>query len=74
MSSSQASVQTGTQTGTTIKPKPNGPLLIDGEYTITGPEGTELAKGPAPVALCRCGHSDKKPFCDGSHGRVGFQS
>jgi len=49
----------------------NGPYLIEtgGRYRVDG----EVREGQR-LALCRCGHSEKKPFCDGSHGRRGFQA
>ena len=65
---------------TTITPKPNGPLIVDGPVRIVTPEGRELPVPPLKdgtpaqvVKLCRCGHSATKPFCDGTHKRVGFR-
>ncbi len=43
-----------------------GPLLIKGGATVVHEDGTE-EKREGSVALCRCGLSNKKPFCDGSH-------
>jgi len=55
----------------------NGPIRIQGEpgeFSILDPEGREFGlAGRAIISLCRCGHSQNKPFCDGSHARVGFQ-
>lgn len=53
----------------------NGPLRVEGEFTIYDMEGNafDLAGRPG-ISLCRCGHSQNKPFCDGSHAKVGFQS
>ena len=53
----------------------NGSVKIEGEFTIYDVEGKafDLA-GRKIISLCRCGHSENKPFCDGSHRRVGFQS
>ncbi len=52
----------------------NGPILVPGPATYTDAEGqTQVVEGKV-VALCRCGHSANKPFCDGSHKRVGFQA
>ena len=52
----------------------NGPIRIEGEFTIHDPEGREFGlAGRTLISLCRCGHSQNKPFCDGSHGRTGFQ-
>jgi len=54
----------------------NGPLRIEGEnIVITDQDGkTYGLAGRTVVSLCRCGQSQNKPFCDGSHNRVGFQS
>ncbi len=51
----------------------NGPLRLKGSFTIKDPEGNayDLA-GREALALCRCGHSENKPFCDGTHNRAGF--
>lgn len=58
----------------TITPKTNGPYIIQGPVRLVDPEGKEFpAKGDV-IALCRCGQSSNKPFCDGTHGKVGFQS
>ncbi|HLT47341.1 MAG TPA: CDGSH iron-sulfur domain-containing protein [Rubricoccaceae bacterium] len=48
----------------------DGPLLLRGPVTITGADGAEVTT--AKCALCRCGFSSNKPFCDGTHKRVGF--
>lgn len=53
----------------------NGPMLVEGDLQILDPEGKAFGlAGRTTVALCRCGHSENKPFCDGSHKRVNFQS
>jgi len=53
----------------------NGPLRIEGEFQICDGQGAAYGlAGRTVISLCRCGHSQNKPFCDGSHGRVGFQS
>ena len=55
----------------TIKIRENGPYLIDGEFTLVDHNGNEV---PAVKrALCRCGGSTTKPFCDGTHSKIGFQ-
>lgn len=52
----------------------NGPLLIQGEFQIIDPTGAAYGLGGRDaVALCRCGQSSNKPFCDGSHNHHGFQ-
>jgi CDGSH-type Zn-finger protein len=58
---------------TTITVRANGPYKIVGPVTIVDPDGHpfELPEGSG-IVLCRCGHSQTKPFCDSSHKRVGF--
>ena len=51
----------------------NGPIRIEGEFTIHDSQGTEFGlAGRTVISLCRCGQSANKPFCDGSHARTGF--
>jgi CDGSH-type Zn-finger protein len=57
----------------TITPLENGPNLVQGNVRIIGPDGREM-EHPASIALCRCGGSANKPFCDGTHRRNGFQA
>lgn len=57
----------------TITPRPNGPLYVRGRIRITSASG-DVIREDTRVALCRCGHSEIKPFCDGSHRRVGFKA
>jgi CDGSH-type Zn-finger protein len=56
----------------TIKVRESGPYLITGPVTLTDAEGNRYAVEGENVALCRCGGSQAKPFCDGSHKRNGF--
>ncbi len=56
---------------TRIKVVKNGPLLVEGSCTLVDQEGKEAAEY-GPFALCRCGGSRKKPFCDGTHIKIGF--
>jgi CDGSH-type Zn-finger protein len=53
----------------------NGPLRLEGVFTVTDAQGNafDLA-GRTVLSLCRCGASQNKPFCDGSHKRIEFQS
>ncbi len=53
----------------------NGSLRVEGDFTLCDMEGKafDLA-GRTSISLCRCGHSQDKPFCDGSHKKVNFQS
>jgi CDGSH-type Zn-finger protein len=52
----------------------DGPLVLRGDFRIVDHDGTELDPGRATVALCRCGRSALKPFCDGSHKAARFRS
>jgi CDGSH-type Zn-finger protein len=53
----------------------NGSIRIEGDFTIQDAEGNPFGlAGRTAIGLCRCGHSENKPFCDGSHKRVGFAS
>jgi CDGSH-type Zn-finger protein/uncharacterized Fe-S cluster protein YjdI len=56
---------------TTVEPRPNGPLFVRGAVRIVDGDG-RLIREDTRVALCRCGASENKPFCDGSHRRIGF--
>ncbi|MBI4012615.1 MAG: CDGSH iron-sulfur domain-containing protein [Candidatus Rokubacteria bacterium] len=58
----------------TITTRPNGPYLVKGPITLVDPDGKEFKVDRDPVALCRCGASTTKPFCDGTHSRIGFQA
>lgn len=59
----------------TVKIFNNGPIIINGEFTIFDQDGGEYdVKGRTQIGLCRCGLSSNKPFCDGTHGRQGFSS
>jgi CDGSH-type Zn-finger protein/uncharacterized Fe-S cluster protein YjdI len=51
---------------------PNGPLLFEGPLTFVGSDGKRMHSQKG--ALCRCGASENKPFCDGQHGQIGFTS
>jgi CDGSH-type Zn-finger protein len=52
----------------------NGPYLVKGAILLLDAEGNEFQAERATVALCRCGESAKKPFCDGTHAKVGFRA
>jgi len=58
----------------TIQTRLNGPYLIKGSITLVDADGNEFPVERDPVALCRCGNSANKPFCDGTHSKVGFQA
>jgi CDGSH-type Zn-finger protein len=60
---------------TTIKIRQNGPYLIEGDdVTVVDWNGAAYPIARRPVALCRCGASTNKPFCDKTHSRIGFQA
>jgi CDGSH-type Zn-finger protein len=55
----------------TIKIRDNGPYVVEGDFALVDANGNEV-----PIlkkALCRCGGSTTKPFCDGTHSKIGFQ-
>jgi len=57
-----------------IRCRENGPLVIQGALKVVDHQGNEftLPAGKDTIALCRCGQSKNKPFCDGSHRGCGF--
>ena len=57
-----------------IQASNNGPLLIAGTARYVGSDGEERSTAGTMVALCRCGGSANKPFCDGTHRRNDFQA
>lgn len=61
---------------TLIRCRENGPYLISAQVKIVDHLGNEfpIPQGKDNIALCRCGHSKNKPFCDGSHRQIGFQA
>ena len=52
----------------------NGPYLAKGSLMLLDVEGDEFRAKQATVALCRCGRSTNKPFCDGTHSKAGFRA
>jgi CDGSH-type Zn-finger protein len=52
----------------------DGPLIVRGDFVLTDQDGQPIPAGRRTVALCRCGRSAIKPFCDGSHTRTGFRA
>lgn len=55
--------------------KPNGPILISGPILLNDTQGSSYDLGEKKtIALCRCGATGNKPFCDGSHSKCGFES
>ena len=59
---------------TLITPYRDGPLLVRGPVRLQDQDGNEIGLDRTPVALCRCGKSRLRPFCDGSHKLVRFQA
>ena len=57
-----------------IKARENGPYLISGTANYVDAEGQEQTTTGQMVALCRCGGSANKPFCDGTHRKVEFKA
>jgi CDGSH-type Zn-finger protein len=57
-----------------ITPYRDGPLLVRGPFTLTDQDGNEIEVVQRTIALCRCGRSRRKPFCDGMHKAVGWRA
>ncbi len=57
-----------------ITPYRDGPLLVRGPFRLTDQDGAEIVVDRTTVALCRCGKSRIRPFCDGSHKLVRFRA
>lgn len=60
--------------GATITPYRDGPLIVRGDFRLVDQDGVEIDPGRDTIALCRCGKSGIKPFCDGTHKRSGFSA
>lgn len=58
----------------TITPYPDGPYLVRGDFTVQDRDGNELPTERRTIALCRCGKSQMRPFCDGTHKLIGFKA
>ena len=57
-----------------ITARPNGPYLVEGDVELYDPAGNKVdTTGKPRIALCRCGASVTKPFCDGTHSKIGFK-
>lgn len=57
-----------------LTPYTDGPYLVRGEFQLTDQEGRPIETRRGTIALCRCGASRTKPFCDGTHKAVGFRA
>ncbi|HEY6437972.1 MAG TPA: (4Fe-4S)-binding protein [Ignavibacteriaceae bacterium] len=71
MSEQKAQSAQTQQSETTVLVSRGGPYLIKGKFVFVGTDGKEEIK-EGSVALCRCGGSSNKPFCDGTHRKIGF--
>ncbi len=58
----------------TITPHRDGPLLVRGPFRLADQDGNEIEVGRRTVALCRCGKSRMRPFCDGTHKVIRFSA
>lgn len=58
----------------TITPYRDGPLIVRGGFMLLDQDGNPIETGRAPIALCRCGKSRNRPFCDGTHQVVRFRA
>ncbi|MCA4898468.1 MAG: (4Fe-4S)-binding protein [Bacteroidota bacterium] len=67
-----ASEEVKVEAETIVETTPNGPLMVYGNVTIKDSKGS-LTKKNNVTAFCRCGASSNKPFCDGSHKKIGFE-
>lgn len=67
----EAASEVKVEAETIVEPTPNGPLMVYGNVTVKDKNGT-LTKKSNATAFCRCGASQNKPFCDGSHRKIGF--
>ena len=56
-----------------VRTRRDGPLKLDGPCEVRAEDGTVLMRG-VETALCRCGQSKRKPFCDGTHRQTGFKA
>jgi CDGSH-type Zn-finger protein len=64
----------GERVTVTVTPYENGPLIVRGPVELLTQDGRRIDPGRKTIALCRCGRSATKPFCDGSHKAVRFQA
>jgi CDGSH-type Zn-finger protein len=74
MSDREAGGDAAGQGGAVVSVYADGPLIVRGDFVLTDQDGRPIPAGRRTVALCRCGRSAIKPFCDGSHARTGFRA
>jgi CDGSH-type Zn-finger protein len=58
----------------TVRATRNGPYIVQGPIELLDTAGDKYTLDKESVALCRCGHSSNRPFCDGTHSKIGFKS
>ena len=58
----------------TIRATKNGPYIVEGPIELSDTEGNKITVDKPRIALCRCGASSNKPFCDSTHSQIGFQA
>jgi len=71
MSEQKAQPAQSPETKLTVQVNKGGPYLVKGKFVFVGTDGKEEVK-EGSIALCRCGASNNKPFCDGTHRKIGF--
>ena len=60
---------------TKITVRTDGSIRVEGDFEVVDQDGKVFGlAGRTKIGLCRCGHSENKPFCDGAHKKVNFQS
>lgn len=64
----------GPEVPPSITPYPDGPLIVRGTVDLRAADGTPIPQRRRTVALCRCGLSSIKPWCDGTHKAAGFRT
>ncbi len=57
----------------TITVRKDGPYRVEGELTLLDADGNQIPLPGPRFSLCRCGASSRKPFCDGTHSKIGFK-
>jgi CDGSH-type Zn-finger protein len=57
-----------------VIPYRDGPYLLRGPFALTDQDGNDIATRRSTIALCRCGRSQIRPFCDGTHKMIGFRA
>lgn len=66
-------VEDQSQSAISIKVLPNGPLMVDGSFQLIDVNG-QISERSGKTILCRCGLTEKRPFCDGTHAKKGWKA